>query len=158
MTAAEVGARCDPRARRSGGGWLARCPAHADRTPSLSIRDGRDGRVLLTCHAGCAAAAVLAAAGLAWRDVCGDSSPRTRAEMLRLERERDAREAAEAAARRQTVALDQTADALRDRAGRIAARLAALEIAGAAPAYPGEADTLAADYHAALAAERGLCA
>jgi hypothetical protein len=39
--------------RKSGSGWSARCPAHDDRTPSLSLRDGCDGKVLLRCHAGC---------------------------------------------------------------------------------------------------------
>lgn len=38
--------------RRAGHSWIARCPAHDDRTPSLSIRDA-DGKVLLRCHAGC---------------------------------------------------------------------------------------------------------
>jgi putative DNA primase/helicase len=46
---------------RSGSGWIARCPAHDDRTPSLSLRDGRDGRVLVKCHAGCEQLAVLQA-------------------------------------------------------------------------------------------------
>ena len=39
--------------RKSGGGWVARCPGHDDRNPSLSIRDGSDGTVLVHCHAGC---------------------------------------------------------------------------------------------------------
>jgi putative DNA primase/helicase len=39
--------------RKAGGGWAARCPAHDDRTPSLSIRDTDDGKVLVRCHAGC---------------------------------------------------------------------------------------------------------
>ena len=39
--------------RKAGGGWTARCPAHDDRTPSLSIRDADDGKVLVRCHAGC---------------------------------------------------------------------------------------------------------
>ena len=39
--------------RKAGGGWTARCPAHDDRTPSLSIRDADNGRVLVHCHAGC---------------------------------------------------------------------------------------------------------
>ena len=38
---------------RSGRTWLACCPAHDDREPSLAIRDGDDGRVLVHCHAGC---------------------------------------------------------------------------------------------------------
>jgi hypothetical protein len=29
--------------RKAGGGWMARCPAHDDRQPSLSIRDTDDG-------------------------------------------------------------------------------------------------------------------
>jgi hypothetical protein len=55
--------------RRSGGCWVARCPAHADGTPSLSISEGLDGRVLIKCHAGCATEAVLAALGLSYRDL-----------------------------------------------------------------------------------------
>ena len=39
--------------RKAGGGWMARCPAHDDREPSLSIRDAGDGKVLVRCHAGC---------------------------------------------------------------------------------------------------------
>ncbi len=39
--------------RKAGGGWMARCPAHGDREPSLSICDADDGKVLLHCHAGC---------------------------------------------------------------------------------------------------------
>ena len=35
------------------GRWKARCPAHNDRSPSLSIREGDDGRVLVLCRAGC---------------------------------------------------------------------------------------------------------
>lgn len=35
------------------GGFVAPCPAHDDKTPSLSISDGKDGKVLVHCHAGC---------------------------------------------------------------------------------------------------------
>ncbi len=41
------------RGNHSGVQWSARCPAHHDRNPSLSIKVGHDGRVLLHCHAGC---------------------------------------------------------------------------------------------------------
>ena len=47
--------------RKAGGGWTARCPAHDDRTPSLSIRDADDGKVLVRCHAGCDQERVIAA-------------------------------------------------------------------------------------------------
>jgi hypothetical protein len=56
-------------ARRSGRGWLAKCPAHDDREPSLSIDEGADGRALLKCHAGCQTNDVLAAIGLKPRDL-----------------------------------------------------------------------------------------
>ena len=45
-------------ARRSAVGWIARCPAHEDRSPSLSIRAGEGGRVLLHCFSGCGITAI----------------------------------------------------------------------------------------------------
>lgn len=47
--------------RKAGGGWMARCPAHDDRKPSLSIRDTGDAKVLVRCHAGCDQERVIAA-------------------------------------------------------------------------------------------------
>jgi putative DNA primase/helicase len=47
-------------ARRSGSGWAARCPAHKDHNPSLSVTF-RDGKILLHCHAGCSQGDVIAA-------------------------------------------------------------------------------------------------
>lgn len=66
--------------RKSGKGWTARCPAHEDRTASLSVVEGNDGRVLLHCFAGCAAVDVIAAVGLQVADLFpqrerGDLSP-----------------------------------------------------------------------------------
>jgi hypothetical protein len=49
------------RGKRSGAGWSAPCPAHEDQTASLSIGEGRDGKLLLHCHAGCTFEAILAA-------------------------------------------------------------------------------------------------
>ena len=48
--------------------WLARCPAHDDKSPSLSIED-RNGFPLLHCFAGCEASAVLAAVGATWAEI-----------------------------------------------------------------------------------------
>jgi DNA primase len=47
--------------RKVGNGWTARCPAHDDRTPSLSIRDAQDNKVLVRCHAGCDQESVITA-------------------------------------------------------------------------------------------------
>lgn len=56
--------------RQSGPGrWLARCPAHDDRGPSLSVREMDDGRVLVHCFAECPIHDVLDALGLAMADL-----------------------------------------------------------------------------------------
>ncbi len=39
--------------RETGNGWIARCPAHDDERPSLSIAEGDDGRCVLHCFADC---------------------------------------------------------------------------------------------------------
>lgn len=41
------------RGRWHGRYGTARCPAHGDRTPSLSLSNAPDGRLLLRCHTGC---------------------------------------------------------------------------------------------------------
>ena len=38
---------------RNGSGWLTLCPCHGDKRPSLSIRDGEAGKILVHCFAGC---------------------------------------------------------------------------------------------------------
>lgn len=55
--------------KKAGSGWSARCPAHEDRQASLSIGEGRDGRVLLRCFAGCDHKSILSALGLEERDL-----------------------------------------------------------------------------------------
>jgi hypothetical protein len=51
------------------GRWVARCPAHADRSPSLSVRELDDGRVLLQDFGGCETGDILAALGLNLADL-----------------------------------------------------------------------------------------
>lgn len=51
------------------GKWQASCPAHDDRSPSLSIRETDDGTILIRCWAGCGAAEIVAAVGLELRDL-----------------------------------------------------------------------------------------
>lgn len=45
---------------KAGGSWMARCPVHDDRKPSLSLCDADDGKVLVRCHAGCEQEQVIA--------------------------------------------------------------------------------------------------
>lgn len=49
------------RGRWMGHYGVAACPAHDDRSPSLSLADGASGRLLLKCHAGCGYEAIIAA-------------------------------------------------------------------------------------------------
>lgn len=49
--------------------WMGCCPAHEDRSPSLSVKDAGDGRILLKCFAGCETENVLGALGLTFEDV-----------------------------------------------------------------------------------------
>jgi hypothetical protein len=67
--AAEILDRLDKAKQTAPGRWLACCPAHDDRSPSLSVREADEGRVLLYCHAGCDTEDVLAAVGLTMTDL-----------------------------------------------------------------------------------------
>lgn len=58
--------------RKSGGGYMAPCPAHPDRNPSLSIDENKHGDVLLKCFAGCETEAILAALRLTPSDLFAD--------------------------------------------------------------------------------------
>lgn len=49
---------------RGGGHYMAQCPAHPDRTPSLSVSRGNEGQVLLNCFAGCSTGDVIAELGM----------------------------------------------------------------------------------------------
>ena len=66
--------------RHSPQGWMAQCPAHQDRNPSLSIREG-EGKILLHCFAGCTVEAICVALGIKTSDlfaVPGTIQPRPR--------------------------------------------------------------------------------
>ena len=51
------------------GKYVAQCPSHDDRSPSLAIRECDDGRVLVHCFAGCEVESVLSAVGLTFSDL-----------------------------------------------------------------------------------------
>jgi len=53
----------------SPGRWIAKCPAHEDKSPSLSIRELETGRILLYCFTGCGAGDVVESLGLTLADL-----------------------------------------------------------------------------------------
>lgn len=53
----------------SNGKWLALCPAHPDKSPSLAIKLTDDGKILIHCFAGCHVTDVVAAIGLELSDL-----------------------------------------------------------------------------------------
>ena len=73
---------CKP--KREGKGWRASCPASKheggnEKNPALHIEEAKGGKVLVTCHAGCAFADVRAALGLDPRPSNGTAwTPRER--------------------------------------------------------------------------------
>lgn len=63
----------------SGNGYIALCPAHDDRSPSFSISEAADGRILFYCHAKCKQEDVLNALGLSWTDLFPDKKDNKKA-------------------------------------------------------------------------------
>ncbi|MDH3380356.1 MAG: CHC2 zinc finger domain-containing protein, partial [Gammaproteobacteria bacterium] len=56
--------------------WIALCPAHDDRSPSLSVRLADDGRWLVHCFAGCSAGEICAPLGITLRDLFPKDGPK----------------------------------------------------------------------------------
>ncbi len=72
MNAAALLDRLEKVRQTGPGRWLARCPAHEDRSPSLSIRELDDGTVLVHDFAGCEVESILSAIGLTFADLFPD--------------------------------------------------------------------------------------
>ena len=69
MTANTLLQRLDRIKETGHGKFIACCPAHDDRSPSLSISERDDGKVLIHCFAGCETEDVLSAIGLTFSDL-----------------------------------------------------------------------------------------
>lgn len=95
--------------RVTGRGYSARCPAHKDRSASLSIAEGRDGRALVKCFAGCEVHAIVHAVGLELADLfpsrVTDTSPGGRAEAREAWRQTGWAAALNVLARESTIVL-----------------------------------------------------
>ncbi|MHC8329158.1 CHC2 zinc finger domain-containing protein [Pseudomonas sp. LB1P83] len=78
--------------KQHGDSFMAVCPAHQDKSPSLSLSRGGDGRALVHCFAGCDPHDVLAAVGLEMRDLFPENmsqDQRREFRRIKLEGERD---------------------------------------------------------------------
>jgi hypothetical protein len=61
--------RLDKVTRKGPDAWMACCPAHDDRHPSLSVKETEDGTVLFKCWAECSAPEVIQALGIEAKDL-----------------------------------------------------------------------------------------
>jgi putative DNA primase/helicase len=68
-----------PSAKKTASGWQARCPAHDDKNPSLSITE-KNGTALLFCHAGCPVEKILQSLGLQTRDLFSEDTKKPKVE------------------------------------------------------------------------------
>jgi hypothetical protein len=111
-------------AKRTGAGrWSAKCPAHADGTASLSIREGSQSKILVHCFAGCGVASVLTALHLRPRDLFAGPPPSpAEAALITAEREVLLRHAASqrAADRREWERIRQLSQAVDSIGARLA--------------------------------------
>ena len=87
MIAEDLIARLEKVRKSDERSWTARCPAHADTSPSLRVTDA-DGKILLHCFAGCEPHAICSALGLSLSDLF---PPRTPLEEAQYRRERFSR-------------------------------------------------------------------
>lgn len=69
MSAETLLSRLDKVRRTGPGRWVACCPAHEDKRPSLAVGERDDGGTLVHCFAGCAVHEVVQAVGLSLSDL-----------------------------------------------------------------------------------------
>lgn len=67
--------------------WMACCPAHEDKTPSLALHEDHNGLILIKCFAGCEVLDVLAAVDMQMEDLFPNGSPGNFRSWQRLEDE-----------------------------------------------------------------------
>ena len=95
MTVDEFLPRLDGVRQRGPGRYSSRCPAHQDKSPSLSLSEGERG-ILLKCWAGCSLTEICASLGIKQRDLffdALDADPSRRREAAQYrERQRQNRE------------------------------------------------------------------
>lgn len=64
------------KAKRSGrDSWIACCPAHQDKNPSMTIREVEEGKLLVHCFAGCSIEEIVSSIGITLADLMPERSP-----------------------------------------------------------------------------------
>lgn len=97
MTAAELVGSLESVRARGPNKWSAKCPAHADKSPSLTIAEGDKG-LLVKCWAGCSLDEVTRALGLTVSDLFFNALSADLDERRTAARQRARRKATELAA------------------------------------------------------------
>lgn len=115
-----------PGVKRTARGWSSRCPSHSDKSPSLSIREANDGRILLHCFAGCTVPEVCTAIGIRLADLFLDS-PANQLPPQRLHRWRREKQATHHAVEKQQKASGGEVDMIRE-ADRLVKRAVNIDI------------------------------
>ena len=69
MTIENLLSRLSKVKKTGAGRWLACCPAHQDRSPSLSVKLESDGRILMHDFAGCSVEEILDSVGLTFDEL-----------------------------------------------------------------------------------------
>lgn len=69
MNAEKILAHCRKAKQTGSGTWIACCPAHDDKRPSLTLRELPDGMLLVHCFAGCSLESIIGACGLKVEDL-----------------------------------------------------------------------------------------
>ena len=64
-----LGSKTAKTPKTSGSDYMSCCPAHDDENPSLSVREGCDGKILLHCFAGCPVDSICASLGIEMSDL-----------------------------------------------------------------------------------------
>ena len=66
MSIEDILSRLEKVKRTGRNNWLACCPAHEDRSPSMTLHASDTGKIVVRCFAGCSFEEIVGAVGLGW--------------------------------------------------------------------------------------------
>jgi len=118
--------------RKGKDSYMACCPAHDDKTPSLALSELADGRILIKCFAGCETLEVLQAVGLEMGSLFPDGGLGDFKGWQQLE---DQRDSAKAKKQNDALTLDRTVLAIAESDRRAGMRLSAKDLEREQQAY-----------------------